>query len=100
VNIDARDVTIEGRHCTISRVLITSDLYSEPVISIPAWFTESLATRTLKSFGSRSFQLQGSHPKQEGKFSFATNACTAYLHISMLHTGFHFLDTFAGMPPY
>lgn len=73
MNNEASDVTIEGRHCTISNVLMTSDLYSEPVMSIPAWFTESLETRTLKSFGSRSFQLQDSHPKQKGSFSFATS---------------------------
>lgn len=64
MNNEARAVTIEGRHCTISKVLMTSDLYSEPVMSIPAWFTVPLATRTLNSFGSRSFQLHDFHPEQ------------------------------------
>jgi len=72
MNIEARDVTIDERHCTISNVLITSDLYSEPVMSMPAWFTESLVSSTLRSFGSRSFQLQCLQPQQRGTSIFAT----------------------------
>jgi hypothetical protein len=71
MNIEARDVTIDERHCTISNVLITSDLYSEPVMSMPAWFTESLLSSTLSSFGSRSFQLQGWQSQQRSTFIFA-----------------------------
>lgn len=81
MNIEARDVTIDERHCTISNVLITSDLYSEPVMSMPAWFTESLVSSTLRSFGNRSFQLQGWRPQRRGTFIFATKpVCWLHLH--------------------
>jgi len=68
MNIEARDVTTEGCQWSTSNVLMTSDLYSDPVMSIPAWFTESFVTRMLRSFGSRSFQLQDFHPQQGSLF--------------------------------